>query len=64
MTLENTFSNYDNARNQKESIERELSDLKINYQAQQRNYEDLKNQIKILTKEKEILIPLKIKTWN
>ena len=61
MILENTFSNYDNARNQKESIERELSDLKINYQAQQQNYEDVKNQIKILIKEKEILTPLKIK---
>ena len=61
MLLENIFSNYDNTRSQKESIEKELSDLKINYQAQQRNYEEVKNQITILIKEKEILTPLKIK---
>jgi len=61
MLLENTFSNYENTSAQKETIEKELSELKINYQAQQTNYEDLKNQIKILIKEKEILTPLKIK---
>ena len=61
MLLENTFSNYDNTSAQKETMEKELSELKINYQAQQRNYEDLKNQITILIKEKEMLTPLKIK---
>ena len=61
MLLENIFSNYENTRSQKESVEKELSDLKINYQAQQRNYEEVKNQITILIKEKEILTPLKIK---
>ena len=61
MIVENYFANYESLNTQKESMEKELSELKVHYQAQQKNHEDLKNQMQILTKEKEILTPLKIK---
>ena len=59
--FENNFSKYDELQNKHVSIAQEISDLKIDYKAQQKINEDLKTQIQILKNEKEILAPLKIK---
>ena len=42
MLIENRFSNYDTISEQANSMKQEISELKINYQAQQKINEDLK----------------------
>ena len=61
MLIENRLSNYEKTIEQADFMKQEISELKINYQAQQKINDDLKTQVQILKNEKEVLAPLKIK---
>ena len=59
--LENNFINHESIKVKHDSMEKEMSELKIDFQTQKKINDDLKTQIQILKNEKEILAPLKIK---
>ena len=59
--FENAYNEGQDNKNKKETIEQELSELKIDYKTELKINQELKVQIEILKKENDLLSPLKIK---